>query len=163
MNMTWGRVLVGGAVAMCLLGVGVLEVLSARAPIGRVLSAPPRPAEVRPEPWLEGNDAALLPGAEGEMSGPDDARGLTAAVQQRRLTVLEVNERAGRLVSLNAAGRVLVTELDHNPFVVTKDSGAGSLALLKPGDVVRIDQTNGKAQRIVVLRHGWQEMESPEK
>ena len=163
MNMTWGRVLVGVAVAMCLLGVGVLEVLSARAPIGRVLSAPPRPADVRTEPWLEGNDAALLSGVEGEVSGLDGARGLTAAVQQRRLTVLEVNERAGRLVSLNAAGHVLVTELDPNPFVVTEDSGAGPLALLKPGDVVRIDQANGKAQRIVVLRHGWQEMESPDK
>lgn len=163
MNMTWGRVLVGIAVAMCLLGVGVLEVLSARAPSGRALSAPPRPADVRTEPWLEGSDASALQAAEGEVSAPDGGRGLTAAVQQRRLTVLEVNEGAGRLVSLSAAGRVLVTDLADAPFVVTEENGAGSLALLKPGDVVRIEQAHGKAQRIVVLRHGWQEMESPEK
>jgi hypothetical protein len=53
--------------------------------------------------------------------------------------------------------------LSRDPFVVTEDSGAGSLALLKPGDVVRIEPMTGRTQRIVVLRHGWQELESPEK
>jgi hypothetical protein len=47
--------------------------------------------------------------------------------------------------------------------VVTEDSAAGSLALLKPGDVVRIEPMSGPVHRIVVLRHGWQEVESPEK
>jgi hypothetical protein len=34
---------------------------------------------------------------------------------------------------------------------------------LKPGDVVRIEPMSGRTQRIVVLRNGWQELESPEK
>ncbi len=84
-------------------------------------------------------------------------------MHQRRLTVLEVNEGAGRLVSLTTAGRVLVTDLSRDSFVVTEESGAGSLARLKPGDVVRIEPMSERTQRIVVLRHGWQELESPEK
>jgi hypothetical protein len=58
---------------------------------------------------------------------------------------------------------VLVTELGRDPCVVTEDRGAGSLALLQPGDVVRVDPVNGQARLIVVLRHAWQEAESPEK
>jgi hypothetical protein len=163
MSATWGRVLIGLAVAMCLLGVGVLEVLSERAPSARVSSTPPRPAVERWEPSWEAGDADGVQAAEAELSAPGAAGGLTASVQQRRLTVLEVNERARRLVSVNGAGRVLVTDLGRDPYVVTADHGAGSLALLQPGDVVRVDPVNGQARLIVVLRHGWQEAESPER
>jgi hypothetical protein len=163
MSVTWGRVLIGLAVAMCLLGVGILEVLSARAPNVRTLSTPPPPAEVRSEPSWEAADAAAVPPAEAELLAQGAAGGLTGAVQQGRLTVLEVHEAARRLVALNAAGHVLVTELGRDPFVVTEDRGPSPLALLQPGDVVRIDPVNGQARRIVVLRHGWQEAESPEK
>ena len=52
MSVTWGRILVGVAVAMCLLGVGVLEVLSERGQ-SRVLPEPSRIGEVRPESWGE--------------------------------------------------------------------------------------------------------------
>src|SRR5258708_2258972 len=52
MSVTWGRILVGIAVVMCLLGVGVLEVLSERGQ-SRVLPEPPRVGDVRPEPWGE--------------------------------------------------------------------------------------------------------------
>jgi hypothetical protein len=160
MSVTWGRVLIGLAVAMCLLGVGVLEVLSERGPSHRAPSTPVRPVDERWEPSLEAGDAAA---AQVDEWAPSASEGLTGSLQQRRLTVLEVNEKARRLVSRNGAGRVLVTELARDPFVVTEDSRAGSLALLKPGDVVRIDPVNGQARLIVVLRHGWQEAESPEK
>ena len=162
MSVTWGRILVGIAVVMCLLGVGVLEVLSERGP-SRALREQPRVGDGRSEPWGEFGRAVPALTAEADVPAPGGLQGLTGAVQQRRLTVLEVNERARRLVSLTGAGRVLVTELSRDPFVVTESNGAGSLALLKPGDVVRIEPMSGRAQRIVVLRHGWQELESPEK
>jgi hypothetical protein len=162
MSVTWGRVLIGLAVAMCVLGAGVLEVLSERGPSNRATPTPPRPATERWEPSLEAGDVTAGQAAEAQRAS-DTAGGLTGSVQQRRLTVLEVNEKARRLVSLNGAGRVLVTELGRDPFVVTEDSRAGSLALLKPGDVVRVDSVNGQARLVVVLRHGWQEVESPEK
>lgn len=158
MSMTWGRILVGIAIAMCLLGVGVLEVLSERGQ-SRVLPEPSRIGEVRPEPWGEFGRVAPTLTADADVSTP----GVTGAVQPRRLTILEVNEQAGRLVSLTGAGRVLVTDLSRDPFVVTEESGAGSLALLKPGDVVRIEPMSGRTQRIVVLRHGREELESLEK
>jgi hypothetical protein len=163
MSVTWARVLIGLAVAMCLLGVGVLEVLSERAPSNRAAPTPPRPAAERWEPSWEAGEATAVRAAEAEMSTPAATDGLTGSVQQRRLTVLEVNEKARRLVSRNGAGRVLVTELGRDPYVVTEDRGAGSLALLQPGDVVRVDPVNGQARLIVVLRHAWQEAESPEK
>jgi hypothetical protein len=162
MSVTWGRILVGIAVAMCLLGVGVLEVLSERGP-SRAVPVQPRVGDVRTEPWGEFGRATPALTADADASEPGASRGLTGAVQQRRLTVLEVNEGARRLVSLTGTGRVLVTDLGRDPFVVTEDSAAGSLALLKPGDVVRIEPMSGPVHRIVVLRHGWQEMESPEK
>jgi hypothetical protein len=161
MSVTWGRVLIGLAVAVCLLGVGVLEVLSERVPSQRASTPLPRPASERWEPSLEAGEAAGAQAAETEMSTPSGS--LTGSLQQRRLTVLEVNEKARRLVSRNGAGRVLVTELGRDPYVVTEDRGAGSLALLQPGDVVRVDPVNGQARLIVVLRHAWQEAESPEK
>jgi hypothetical protein len=161
MSVTWGRVLIGLAVAVCLLGVGALEVLSERVPTNRASTTPPRPANERWEPSLEAGEAAAVQAAETETSTPSGD--LTGSLQQRRLTVLEVNEKARRLVARNGAGRVLVTDLDRDPYVVTEDRGAGSLALLQPGDVVRIDPVNGQARLIVVLRHAWQEAESPEK
>jgi hypothetical protein len=161
MSVTWGRVLIGLAVAVCLLGVGVLEVLSERVPSNRTSTTPPRPADERWEPSLEAGEAAGTQAAETEMSTASGS--LTGSLQQRRLTVLEVNEKGRRLVSRNGAGRVLVTELGRDPDVVTEDRGAGSLALLQPGDVVRVDPVNGQARLIVVLRHAWQEAESPEK
>src|SRR4029077_11516218 len=115
MSVTWGRILVGIAVAMCLLGVGVLEVLSERGQ-SRVLPEPSRVGEMRPEPWGEFGRIAPALTADADASTPAAAQGVTGAVQQRRLTVLEVNEPAGRLVSLTAAGRVLVTDLSRDPF-----------------------------------------------
>jgi len=47
--------------------------------------------------------------------------------------------------------------------VLTEETQGAGLALLKPGDVIRVEPPNGQIQRIVVLRRGWQELESPEK
>src|ERR1700730_4539205 len=148
MSVTWGRILVGIAVAMCLLGVGALEVLSERGE-SRVFPEPSRIGEVRPEPWGEFGrvDPALT--ADADVSTPAASQGMTGAVQHRRLTILEANGRARHPIPLPGAA-----------CVFTEDGGAGSLALLKPGDVVRIEPMSGRTQRIVVLRHGWQELES---
>ena len=91
MSVTWGRVLIGLAVAVCLLGVGVLEVLSERIPSDRV-STPPRPATERWEPSLEAGEAPGVQAGEKEMSTTPSGS-LTASVQQGRLTLVEVNEK----------------------------------------------------------------------
>jgi hypothetical protein len=102
MSVTWGRILVGIAVAMCLLGVGVLEVLSERGQ-SRVLPEPSRIGEARSETWGEFGRVDPTLTADADVSTPAASQGVTGTVQHRRLTILEVNERAGCLVSLTGA------------------------------------------------------------
>jgi hypothetical protein len=73
-----------------------------------------------------------------------------------------VDENARCLLALNATGRVLVTDVSSGAQVVTEDRKATALALLKPGDVIRVEPASGRVQRIVVLEHAWREMASPE-
>jgi hypothetical protein len=47
-------------------------------------------------------------------------------------------------------------------LVVTEDGAGPDLAALGPGDVVRIEETAGRPQRIVVVRRVWEELTSPE-
>ena len=153
MDMTWGKILVGVALAMCLLGVGALEVLTERGPGRRALSESPAVGDGHDGPWGEMGRAAPALTAETDVAAPAMRRDAPTTAPSRRLTVLEVNEPARQLVSRTGTGRVLVTDLARDPFVVTQDSGAGSLALLQPGDVVQIEPAEGRSQRIVVLRH----------
>jgi len=46
--------------------------------------------------------------------------------------------------------------------VVTDEKTATDLALLNKGDVIKADLRGGRIQRIVVLRHAWDETTSPE-
>lgn len=156
MNATTGRILIALAVAVCLLGIGVLEVLSERVRVDRAFTTTLRPSVAEKAPtWdsiapAEAPDPAL------------DASHLTMSLQAGRVTVLTVDEKAGRLLSLNGAGSVLVSDVGSRAVVVTEDKQPGPLALLKPGDVVRIEPTAGQIRKIVLLRHAWQQMESPE-
>jgi hypothetical protein len=47
--------------------------------------------------------------------------------------------------------------------VVTENERAAGLAVLRPGDVIRVEAPHGPIQRIVVLRNGWHEEESLER
>ena len=47
-------------------------------------------------------------------------------------------------------------------LVVTADGRRGGLGLLHAGDVVKVENKNGRAYKIVVLRSAWAELESPE-
>lgn len=43
--------------------------------------------------------------------------------------------------------------------MVTEDEQSTGLALLRPGDVIRVEATHGQVQRIIVLRNGRVEEE----
>lgn len=149
------RVLVGSVIAACLLGVAALEVVSERVRVdpsgvqgvrdGMPDSAPVSVAdlEFREEP------------------GPSPSQ-LTGALQSGRHTVLNVDPGARRVLSLTGTGQVSVSEVDREARVVTDETQDAGLALLKPGDVIRVEAHAGQIQKIVVLRRGWQELESPE-
>jgi hypothetical protein len=158
--MSLGRILLAVAVAACLLGVGVLEVLSERAPRERVLPTLPKVGDLRSEetePWWESGEAVSGQALDAALAAPEGA--LTRGPQSRPLTVLEVDESARRLVSVSGGGQVLITNLGRNASVVSEERPAASLGSLRPGDVVRIEPAGGHDHRVVVLRHAWQQGE----
>jgi len=168
MGTTWGRVLVGIAVVACLLGLGALEVLSQRVRVDTPATTAVRAEGIHPEPsgdalalhhdTLLGLDAD--PAMDWKAPASDIVRIRTGA---GRLVVLEIDEKDRRLSSMTARGRVFTTEVSSEAVVVTEGRRAANLALLKPGDVIRIEPADGQIQRIVVLRSAWRKVTSPDR
>jgi hypothetical protein len=156
MNGTAGRLVIGLAVAVCLLALGGLEMLSERTGADRAVVTTLRPGAVERDPaW----DTIAPP----ESSNPAlDAEHLAMGRQTGRVTVLDVNEKAGRLVSVNGNGRVLESEVGRGTVVVTEDKHIGRVALLQAGDVIRFEPTAGEVQKIVLLRRAGQQRNDPE-
>lgn len=143
-------VLVAIVVLICLLAVGSLEVLSQRVRVDRVVTTTAPFETARPElsrPPLED-------GVSFEAGRTDDLETAPLSPPAGRLTVLEVHEKDRRLLSVNGRGRVLTTEVAQE--------AASTLAQLKPGDVVKVEPSKGRAHKIIVLRQEWPEMSSPE-
>jgi len=46
-------------------------------------------------------------------------------------------------------------------LVVTDDGTAPDLAALNAGDIVRVEERSGRAERIVVVRRVWEEADQP--
>jgi hypothetical protein len=111
--MSLGRILLAVAVAACLLGVGVLEVLSERTPKEQVM---PKVGDVRSddtEPWWESGEAVSGQALEAALATPEGT--LTRGPQSRSLTLLEVDQNARRLESTSGADLVLITNLGRDP------------------------------------------------
>ena len=88
----------------------------------------------------------LLPHDEGI------AQDLTAAIQTGRMTVVDVNREAQRIVCMNSQGRVSEHRVTNGAKVVTENKTASDLALLNTGDVIQAELRAGRIQKIVVLR-----------
>ncbi len=152
------RVLIGSVVAACVLGIGALEVVSERVHVD-----PSSPSAQRAPGGESASSPAYVADLEfREEPGPSAAR-LSTAVQTARDTVLNVDPAARRFLSVTGTGQVRVSEVSKGTPVVTEETQGAGLAQLKPGDVIRVEAPHGPIQRIVVLRRGWQELESPEK
>lgn len=170
MNAMWRQILVGSAAAAVLVGLGVLEVRRDRMTPGDEASAaaPSLEAE-RPSQWqgflISQGDLLSLelgPPADWDTRGPASARSLTAAVQADRMTLLQVEPNARRIVWVSNDGRVRRDEVATEAVVVSDDRKASDLAVLNPGDLIKIEPRGGQIQKIVVLRHAWHETMSPE-
>lgn len=158
MSTTTVRVLIGIVVAACLLGIGALEVVSERVRVDLASKT----AQRTPDGGPHSSPAALADVEVWEELGPSPAQ-LSGAVQMGRQTVVNVDPAARRFLSLTGTGQVRVSEVSKGTLVVTEETQRAGLALLKPGDVIRVEAPHGQIQKIVVLRRGWQELESPEK
>jgi hypothetical protein len=154
MTTTTVRVLIGSVITAGFLGLGALEVVSERVPSTAAQGAL--------DGKLDSPSAYIADLEFREEPGPSPAQ-MTGAVQMGRNTVLNVDPGARRFLSVTGAGQVRLSEVSKGTLVVTEEAQAASLALLKPGDVIRVGAPHGQIQRIVVLRRGWQELESPEK
>lgn len=158
MSTTTVRVLIAIVVTAGLLGIGALEVLSERVRVEPASTTAQRAPEGGP-----GSSPAYLADFDlREEPGPSPAQ-LSGALQMGRQTVLNVDPAARRFLSVTGTGQVRVSEVNRGTVVLTEETQGAGLALLKPGDVIRVEPTRGQIQRIVVLRRGWQELESPEK
>jgi hypothetical protein len=154
MSTTTVRVLVGSVIVAGLLGIGALEVVSERVTPSVVPAVPT--GELGSEP------ASVMDLEFREEAGPSPSQ-MSGAVQMGRNTVLSVDPQARRFRELTGTGHVRVSEVSKGTLVVTEEAQASGLALLMPGDIIRVEAPHGPIQRIVVLRRGWQELESPEK
>jgi hypothetical protein len=155
MNVTTGRLLIALA-AVCVLALGGLEMLTERAGMDRAAVSPLRPGVVERDPVWD----TIAP---AESSNPAlDAAQMAMAVQGGRMTVLDVDEKAGRLVSVSGNGRVLESEVDRSTVVVTEGKPVGRVALLQAGDVIRFEPSAGQVQTIVLLRHAGRQLKSPD-
>jgi hypothetical protein len=78
------------------------------------------------------------------------------------MTVLDVDEKAGRLVAVSGRGRVLESEVDRRTVVVNEGKPVGRVALLQAGDVIRFEPATGQVRTIVLLRQAGRQLESPD-
>jgi hypothetical protein len=158
MSTTTIRVLVAAVVVACLLAVGALEVVSERVRVDPASTTSQRTPAERPD----SSPAYVADFEVREERGPSPAQ-LSGTVQASRQTVLNVDPAGRRFLALTGTGQVRVSEVSKGALVVTDETQGAGLALLRPGDVIKVEAPHGQIQKIVVLRRGWQELESPEK
>jgi hypothetical protein len=86
---------------------------------------------------------------------------LTDWLQQSRMVVIAVDPEQRRIrVRAETDGCSDLACADTT--VVMTEDGPGGLEALNAGDVIRIQDMPGAAQRIVVVRRVWDELTSPE-
>jgi hypothetical protein len=90
------------------------------------------------------------------------AQSLTDWLQQSRVIVVGVDPVTRRVRIKDEADACTDLSCSERTLVVTDDGAAPSLASLNPGDIVRVEEKSGRAERIVVVRRVWEELTSPE-
>ena len=89
------------------------------------------------------------------------AQSLTDLIQKSRLTVVEVDKKAGRLRVRDDSE--MSTDLTcHGSLVVTEEESRADLDLINPGDIIKVESKAGRPEKIVVVRRAWNEIGSPE-
>ncbi len=89
------------------------------------------------------------------------AQSLTDLLQKSRLTVVSVDKAAGRLRVRDDAD--LCSDLScQGSLVVTEGESKADLGLINPGDIIKVESKDGRAEKIVVVRRAWEEFGSPE-
>jgi hypothetical protein len=88
---------------------------------------------------------------------------LTDSLMSSRLVIVAVDREGGR-VRVRGEQDVCTDLSCHDETVVVSDDDGHrrDLERLHPGDIVTIESTANRANRIVVVRRVWDELSSPE-
>jgi hypothetical protein len=89
-------------------------------------------------------------------------QGLTDWLQQNRVVIVAVDLDNRRVRVKGEAEACTDLSCSERTLVVTDEGTGADLAALNPGDIVRIDESSGRPERIVVVRRVWEELTSPE-
>jgi hypothetical protein len=87
---------------------------------------------------------------------------LTDWLQMSRLLVVGVDASTGALRVRGAADACTELSCSEHTLVVTDDGAAPGLTRLHPGDIIKIEPTLARPEKIVVVRRAWEELASPE-
>jgi len=87
---------------------------------------------------------------------------LTDWLQQSRLIVVEVDQAAGRLRVRAADDSCSDLSCRAQTAVVTDEDANGDLGTLNPGDIIKVEPSADRPEKIVVVRRAWEEWASPE-
>ena len=89
------------------------------------------------------------------------AYSLTDSLKFNRFSIVSVDKAAGTVRVRGEAE--MCTDLSCGDAVVVTDEGTSKdLDQLNAGDIVTLEQTDGRAQQIRVVRRVWEEYSSPE-
>jgi hypothetical protein len=89
------------------------------------------------------------------------AYSLTDSLQHGRYSVVHVDEQTGQLRVKSEAE--VCTDVSCQAAVVVDEVGdRTTLKRLFPGDIITMEQQQGRARQIVVVRRAWDEYSSPE-
>jgi hypothetical protein len=90
------------------------------------------------------------------------SRSLTDWLQQSRLVVVGVDPEQHRVRVKTEAEACTDLSCSERTLVVTDEGTGPDLTALNPGDIVKIEESSGRPERIVVVRRVWEELTSPE-
>jgi hypothetical protein len=89
------------------------------------------------------------------------AYSLTDSLGRDRFSVVEVDTKAGRLRVKGVADACTDFSCE-GADIITEEGASKDLEMVRPGDIIRMEQQDGRAREIVVVRRAYEEYSSPE-
>jgi len=86
---------------------------------------------------------------------------LADSLDRERFCVVNVDKASARLRVKGVAD--VCTDLScEGAEIITEEGVTKDLEMVHPGDIIRMEQTDGRASEIVVVRRAYEEYSSPE-
>jgi hypothetical protein len=90
------------------------------------------------------------------------SQSLTDWLQQSRFVVVAVDPTRRSLRIKGETDACTDVSCSERTLVVTDEGTGPDLTALNAGDIVKIEETSGRPERIVVVRRVWEELTTPE-